>query len=82
MLFTLHSRIHAYTLYLMTDKEPLSTECTNAAASILEVCQELNSKTPADVTQLIHTWNEQVGACLAIFLFICLTVYRMYVSLA
>ena len=53
-------RLHAYTLYLMTDKEPLSPECTLAAGSLLEVCQELNSKVPTDVIQLIHTWNDQV----------------------
>ncbi|KAL5265653.1 hypothetical protein ACHWQZ_G006391 [Mnemiopsis leidyi] len=52
-------RLHAYTLYLMTDKEPLSPECTLAAGSLLEVCQELNSKVPTDVIQLIHTWNDQ-----------------------
>ena len=54
------SRLHAYTLYLMTDKEPLSPECTLAAGSLLEVCQELNSKAPTDVIQLIHAWNDQV----------------------
>ena len=45
----------------MTDKEPLNPECTLAAGSLLEVCQELNSKAPTDIIQLIHAWNEQVG---------------------
>lgn len=53
------TRIHAFTLYLMTDKEPLNPECTLAAGSLLEVCQELNSKAPTDIIQLIHAWNEQ-----------------------
>ena len=57
------ARLHAYTLYLLTDKEPLSPECTLAAGSLLEVFQELCTKTPTDVVQLIHAWNEQVNVC-------------------
>eukprot|EP00116_Pleurobrachia_bachei_P019449 sb/3479711/ len=56
-------RLHTCTLHLMTDKQELDKEMTNAAATMLEICQgsggsRVGGGSSTDTMAAIHAWNE------------------------